>query len=82
VGRRNFPIGENLGSRGPGVDSQQAAILPGSATEGVKKLSPPRRNLAALIWEHLSRPVAWDFKMPYAAFSEQQDLVHRGPPPF
>ncbi|MBZ5592214.1 MAG: Hsp70 family protein [Acidobacteriia bacterium] len=53
-----------------GVD-RTAAILPWSAPEGVKKLSPVDASSCYL--EHLRR--AWDSKMPDAPFVEQQILV-------
>src|SRR5947209_7408261 len=53
-----------------GVD-RTSAILPWSATEGVKKLSPV--ETARRYLEHLRD--AWDFKMPDAPFGEQQTLV-------
>ena len=53
-----------------GVD-RTAAILPWSATEGVKKLSPVEASRRYL--EHLRD--AWDFKMPDAPFADQQVLV-------
>jgi molecular chaperone DnaK (HSP70) len=53
-----------------GVD-RSGAILPWSASEGVKKLSPVEASRFYL--EHLRK--AWDFKMPDAAFADQQVLV-------
>ncbi len=53
-----------------GVD-RTAAILPWSATEGVKKLSPVEASRRYL--QHLRD--AWDFKMPGAPFADQQVLV-------
>ena len=48
-----------------------SAILPWSATEGVKKLSPVEASQRYL--DHLR--AAWDFKMPDTPFAEQQVLV-------
>jgi molecular chaperone DnaK (HSP70) len=53
-----------------GVD-RTAAILPWSATEGLKKLSPVEASRRYL--QHLRD--AWDFKMPGAPFADQQVLV-------
>jgi hypothetical protein len=53
-----------------GVD-RTSAILPWSATEGVKKLSPVEASRRYL--EHLRE--AWDYKMPDAPFADQQALV-------
>ena len=53
-----------------GVD-RTAAILPWSATEGLKKLSPVEASRRYL--QHLRD--AWDFKMPEARFTDQQVLV-------
>ena len=53
-----------------GVD-RTAAILPWTATEGVKKLSPVEASRRYL--QHLRD--AWDFKMPGAPFADQQVLV-------
>ncbi len=53
-----------------GVD-RTSAILPWSATEGVKKLSPVEASRRYL--QHLRD--AWDFKMPDAPFADQQVLV-------
>src|SRR5256885_5196756 len=53
-----------------GVD-RTSAILPWSATEGVKKLSPVEASRRYL--EHLRE--AWNYKMPDAPFEEQQVLV-------
>jgi hypothetical protein len=53
-----------------GVD-RTGEILPWSAAEGVPKLSPLEATRRYL--EHLRQ--AWDFKMPDAAFAEQQVLV-------
>src|SRR5213083_2639777 len=53
-----------------GVD-RTGAILPWSATEGVKKLSPVEASRRYL--EHLRE--AWNYKMPDAAFADQQALV-------
>jgi molecular chaperone DnaK (HSP70) len=53
-----------------GVD-RTGPILPWSASEGVKKLSPVEVSRRFL--EHLRE--AWDFKMPDAPFAEQQALV-------
>src|SRR5262249_12171032 len=46
-------------------------ILPWSASEGVKKLSPVEASQRFL--EHLRE--AWDYKIPDAPFAEQQALV-------
>src|SRR5260370_15147397 len=53
-----------------GVD-RTSAILPWSATEGGKKLSPVEASRRYL--QHLRD--AWDFKMPDAPFADQQVLV-------
>jgi molecular chaperone DnaK (HSP70) len=53
-----------------GVD-RTAAILPWTATEGLKKLSPVEASRRYL--QHLRD--AWDFKMPGAPFADQQVLV-------
>jgi len=53
-----------------GVD-RTAPILPWSAPEGVRKISP--LDASAQYLEHLRQ--AWDFKMPDAPFIEQQILV-------
>src|SRR6266849_2161477 len=53
-----------------GVD-RTGAILPWSATEGVKKLSPV--EAARRYLEHLRD--AWNYKMPDAPFADQQALV-------
>jgi molecular chaperone DnaK (HSP70) len=53
-----------------GVD-RTAAILPWSATEGLKKLSPVEASRRYL--QHLRD--AWDFKIPGAPFADQQVLV-------
>src|SRR5579872_5216500 len=53
-----------------GVD-RTAPILPWTAPEGVRKISP--LDASAQYLEHLRQ--AWDFKMPDAPFTEQQILV-------